>query len=100
MTLDLALHALANSRRLLVLEWLKHPTRHFPPQVDGDLAKDGVCSVFIARKLRVSQPTASEHLRILSQAGLVRSRRIKKWTFYKRNEIGIRKIKHLITSKV
>lgn len=100
MTLDLALHALANSRRLLVLEWLKHPTRYFPPQVDGDLVKDGVCSVFIARKLRVSQPTASEHLRILSQAGLVRSKRIKKWTFYKRNESGIRKIKHLITSKV
>ena len=100
MTIDLALRALANSSRLQVLEWLKHPTRHFPRQVDGDLVKDGVCSVFIARKLRVSQPTASEHLRILSQAGLVRSKRIKKWTFYKRYETGIRKIKHLITRNI
>lgn len=100
MTIHLALRALANRSRLQVLEWLKHPTRHFPRQMDGDLVKDGVCSVFIARKLRVSQPTASEHLRILSQAGLVRSKRIKKWTFYKRNEIGIRKIKHLITRNI
>ena len=100
MTINLALRALANGSRLQILEWLKHPTRHFPRQVDGDLVKDGVCSVFIARKLRVSQPTASEHLRILSQAGLVRSKRIKKWTFYKRNEIGIKKVKHLITNTI
>ncbi len=100
MTIDLALRALANASRLQILEWLKHPTKHFPRQVDGDLVQDGVCSVFIARKLRVSQPTASEHLRILSQAGLIRGKRIKKWTFYQRNQIGIRKIKHLITNKI
>ena len=45
------LRALANERRLQILEWLQHPRRHFPAQVDGDLVKDGVCGVLIARKL-------------------------------------------------
>jgi DNA-binding transcriptional ArsR family regulator len=85
--------ALANDRRLQILEWLKDPRRHFPPQIDGDLVQDGVCGLLIARKLRVSHPTASEHLKILSQAGLLRGKRIKQWTFYKRDEREIRKIK-------
>jgi ArsR family transcriptional regulator len=88
-----ALRALANEKRLQILEWLKDPRAHFPPQVDGDLVRDGVCSVFIADKLRVSQPTASEHLKLLTQAGLVTPKRIKQWTFYKRNERRIREIK-------
>ena len=96
MTIDLALRALANDRRLQILDWLKQPRKHFPPQVDGDLVKDGVCGVLIADKLGVSQPTASEHLKILSQAGLIRGKRIKQWTFYQRDEAGIRQIKKLL----
>jgi DNA-binding transcriptional ArsR family regulator len=88
--------ALANGRRLQILEWLKDPRRHFPPQIDGDLVQDGVCGLLIARKLRVSHPTASEHLKILSQAGLLRGKRIKQWTFYKRDEREIRKMKKLM----
>ena len=61
MNLELALRALSNERRLRILDWLRSPRRHFPPQVDGDLIKDGVCGLLIARKLRVTQPTASEH---------------------------------------
>jgi DNA-binding transcriptional ArsR family regulator len=86
MKIKTGLRALANPNRLRILDWLKQPTKHFPPQIDGDLEKDGVCGFLIAKKLRVSQPTASEHLRILAQAGLIRGKRIKKWTFYKRDE--------------
>ncbi|HET9533375.1 MAG TPA: metalloregulator ArsR/SmtB family transcription factor [Blastocatellia bacterium] len=96
----LAIQALANERRLQILEWLKDPVAHFPPQVDGDLVKDGVCGVFIAEKLGVSQPTASEHLKILTQAGFLRSTRIKQWTFYKRDEPRIREIKKAILSSI
>ena len=85
--------ALSSSRRLRILGWLKDPQAHFPPQVDGDLVKDGVCGLFIADKLGVSQPTASEHLRILVHAGLVRPTRIKQWTFYKRDEARITAVK-------
>ena len=96
MSIELALRALANPRRLRILDWLKAPTRHFPPQVDGDLATDGVCAVLLARKLRVSQPTLSEHMRILSQAGLVRARRIKQWTFYRRDEQRIADVQRML----
>ncbi len=87
------MRALANGRRLLILEWLKDPKAHFPPQVDGDLVKDGVCGLLIARKLGVSQPTVSEHLKILAQARLVRAKRIKQWMFYKRDELHIGELK-------
>ena len=97
---SIALRALANERRLQILEWLKDPRRHFPPQVDGDLVKDGVCGLLIARKLGVSQPTASEHLNILSRAGLIRGKRLKQWTFYKRNEAEIKRIKKTVLALV
>jgi DNA-binding transcriptional ArsR family regulator len=98
MNLDLALRALANARRLQILEWLRRPRKEFPPQVDGDLVKDGVCGLLIAHKLRVSQPTASEHLKVLTAAGLIRGKRIKQWTFYKRDEVEIKRMKKLIHS--
>lgn len=90
------MQALANERRMQILDWLKDPVANFPPQVDGDLVKDGVCGVFIAEKLGVSQPTASEHLRILAAAGLIQPKRIKQWTFFKRDEKAIRAIKKAI----
>lgn len=100
MPIDLALRALANERRLCILDWLKDPRAHFPPQTDGDLVRDGVCGLLIANKLKVSQPTVSEHLKILSQAGLVRGKRIKQWTFYKRDEAKIRDVKKSIVRKI
>jgi DNA-binding transcriptional ArsR family regulator len=97
MKLDSVLRAMANQRRLRILEWLKDPRSHFPPQVDGDLVKDGVCSCFIARKLRITQPSASEHLNMLADAGLIRGKKIKQWTFYKRDEKALRKVKGMLT---
>jgi DNA-binding transcriptional ArsR family regulator len=95
-----ALRALASDRRRLILEWLQQPERNFRPQVDGDLVTDGVCGVLIAEKLGVSQPTVSEHLKILSQAGLVKSKRVKQWTFYRRDEAGITKLKRAIIAEI
>ncbi|BDE06001.1 transcriptional regulator [Vulcanimicrobium alpinum] len=95
-----ALRALANDRRLQILTWLKDPVANFPPQIDGDLVSDGVCGLFIAEKLGVSQPTASEHLKVLAHAGLVRGKRIKQWTFYRRDEKRIRELKRAIVSEV
>src|SRR6266481_8063818 len=90
--------ALANERRLQILHWLKAPRSHFPRQVDGDLVRDGVCGVLIAQKLGISQPTASEHLKVLSRAGLLRAKRIKQWTFYKRDEKRIADVKRAFRS--
>jgi DNA-binding transcriptional ArsR family regulator len=93
MPIEQTMRALANGRRLQILEWLKDPKAHFPRQVDGDLVKDGVCGLLIAKKLGVSQPTVSEHLKVLAQARLVRAKRIKQWMFYKRDEANIRALK-------
>jgi ArsR family transcriptional regulator len=100
MTIDAGLRALANDRRLQILEWLKDPRAHFRPQVDGDLVRDGVCGLLIAEKLKVSQPTASEHLKVLARAGLIRSKRIKQWTFYRRDEARIRQLKRTILQSI
>ena len=90
--------ALASERRLQILGWLKQPRAHFPPQTEGDLVRDGVCGVYIADKLGVSAPTASEHLRVLVHAGLLRAKRIKQWTFYRRDEKRIAEIKRELNS--
>lgn len=48
----------------------------------------------------VSQPTVSEHLKVLSQAGLVSAKRVKQRTFYKRDEAGIAELKTAILAKI
>jgi DNA-binding transcriptional ArsR family regulator len=88
--------ALASDRRLLILEWLSEPDAHFPPQRDGDLVRDGVCSLLIAEKLGVSQPTCGEHLKVLSRAGLIRGTKIKQWVFYRRDEERIAAVKAML----
>ncbi len=88
--------ALASDRRLSILNWLKKPRDHFPPQVDGDLVKDGVCSVFIANKLGVTQASAHGHLKILARLGLIRPKRIKQWTFYRRDEKRIAEARRVL----
>src|ERR1700674_3605058 len=85
--------ALANGRRLSILDWLKDPRSHFADQVDGDLVADGVCALLLAEKRGITQATLSEHMRVLVQAELVVPKRIKQWTFYRRDEPRIRAIK-------
>ena len=88
--------ALASQNRLLVIEWLKDPRAHFPPQREGDLVEDGVCVLYIADKLGVAQPTATTHLQALARAGLVTSKRVGQWTYYRRNEPAIAALKQKI----
>jgi DNA-binding transcriptional ArsR family regulator len=94
------LKALANGHRLQILEWLKAPHNNFPPQVDGDLVKDGVCAFFIEEKLGLAQPTTAQHLKTLVDAGFLIPKRIKKWTFYKRDEAAIGKFLQHLSAKV
>ena len=75
--------ALGNEHRLVIVEWLSDPRSHFPEQQDGDLVEDGVCVGFITEKIGLSQPTVTGHLQNLAKAGIVTSKRIKNWVFYK-----------------
>jgi len=99
-SLEAGLKALANDKRLQILDWLKDPVAHFRPQVDGDLVKDGVCGLLITEKLRVSQSTASEHLSVLADAGFLTGNKIKQWIFYKRDEKAITAFKALVRKEI
>lgn len=88
------LRALANLHRMQILDWLRAPRRHFREQVDGDLEEDGVCALLIAEKLGLAQPTTAQHLKALVDAGLLIPTRRKKWTFYRRDETGIARMKN------
>ena len=85
------LKSLASEPRLSILTWLKDPVATFPPQVDGDLIQDGVCADFIREKLGIAAATASRHLTLLTDAGLLIATRKKGWTFYRRDERAIQR---------
>lgn len=100
MDLPAIFRALGSERRLLILGWLRDPTAHFPPQVDGDLVRDGVCGVRIAEKLGVTQSTLSEHMRLLVATGLVVPTRIRQWTFYRRDPDRVAEVAGALGSEI
>ncbi len=77
--------ALSNPTRLQIMRWLADPEAHFAPQ-DEPAAEVGVCVKQIQEKAEISQSTASQFMGILRRAGLVSSRRIGRWTYYKRED--------------
>lgn len=93
-----ALKAVASPVRLAILEYLKRPVDHFPPQADGDLIADGACADYIREKLNVSAATASRHLTLLTDAGLLVATRKKRWTFYRRDKAAIQRFVHHLLS--
>lgn len=83
MDVDLIIKALANPVRREILALLKEPGKHF---ADQEYPLDvGVCAGQFER-CGLSQSTMSTHLATLQRAGLVSTRRIGQWVFYKRNE--------------
>ncbi|MEU2282619.1 ArsR family transcriptional regulator [Streptomyces sp. NPDC013178] len=81
-----------SERRLAILEWLKEPARHFPPQRHGDPVEDGVTADAVAAKLGVSRRVADTHLTLLADLGLLRARRIRRRTHYRRDEMRIAEV--------
>ncbi|MGV9455894.1 ArsR family transcriptional regulator [Streptomyces sp. NPDC003635] len=84
-----------SERRLDILEWLKDPAAHFQPQRHGDLVEDGVTSDAVAEKLGVPRPVADTHLNLLVGIGLLRTRRIRRRTYYRRDEVRIAEVARL-----
>nr|WP_156698240.1 metalloregulator ArsR/SmtB family transcription factor [Streptomyces sp. Z38] len=79
--------ALSNPARRQMLVWLKEPMS-FPGQKPEDV-EIGVCVSDIQRRAGLSQPTTSQYLTTLRQAGLVVATRRGKWTYYRRDEENI-----------
>jgi ArsR family transcriptional regulator len=84
MDIDAIHKALANPVRRDILAWLKTPGEYFAMQeYPLDL---GVCAGLIDERAGLSQSTVSAHLATLQRAGLVTSKRVGQWIFFKRNE--------------
>jgi len=92
--------AVASPVRLEILSLLKDPVGNFPPQIDGDLVRDGVCADFIREKVGIAAATASRHLTLLTDAELLVATRKKNWTFYRRDEAAIRRFTESLVSKL
>ncbi|KWV46714.1 MULTISPECIES: metalloregulator ArsR/SmtB family transcription factor [Rhizobium] len=80
---DEILKAIAHPTRMEILNWLKKPEEHFSTQEHP--FEMGVCASQFER-CGLSQSTVSAHLATLNRAGLVTTRRVGQWIFYKRNE--------------
>ncbi|TCL74801.1 metalloregulator ArsR/SmtB family transcription factor [Rhizobium sp. BK251] len=80
---DEILKALSHPARLDILNWLKNPEQYFTGQEHP--FEMGVCASQFER-CGLSQSTVSAHLGTLHRAGLVTTKRVGQWVFYKRNE--------------
>ncbi|CAH0183912.1 HTH-type transcriptional repressor CzrA [Peribacillus simplex] len=92
--------ALSNESRLQILQWLKAPELHFTPHEGIDMKETGVCVSQITEKLNMTQSTASQYLSMLLRAGLIKTERIGKFTYYKRDEDAISKITDFLKEEV
>lgn len=81
--IDEIIKALSHPVRREILTWLKEPEQHFADQ-DHPL-EFGVCAGQFER-CGLSQSTVSAHLATLQRAGLISSRKVGQWSFFKRNE--------------
>ncbi|MDQ0889824.1 DNA-binding transcriptional ArsR family regulator [Paenibacillus sp. V4I9] len=62
------------------------------PHEGIDMNETGVCVSQFTQRLNMTQSTASQYLAMLQRAGLIKTDRIGKFTYYKRDEEGIRAI--------
>jgi ArsR family transcriptional regulator len=82
--------------RQTILDWLKDPAANFPAgRRHGDPAGTGVTARAVAAKLGVPRRTAAAHLDLLVRLGLLRTRRIRCRTHYRRDEIRIAEVSRM-----
>jgi DNA-binding transcriptional ArsR family regulator len=86
--LNATLKAIANDKRLLILQWLKNPREHFTSP-HCDVQTKGVCVGLIEKKIGLSQSTVSHYLTQLQRTGLITMNREGQWTFCKINKKAI-----------
>ena len=98
-SLDRALHAIADPTRRRILHALKRGTE---AKSSGEKPVHGpcLCGGEIEERIRLSQPTISHHMNILTKAGLVEATKQGQWRWYRRNEKAIREIVKILRGKL
>jgi DNA-binding transcriptional ArsR family regulator len=92
------LKALANPRRLRILQLLKDP-----PVFTGTLAgsgRKGMSGKQLLSHLRCAQPSLTEQMQVLENVGLVETRKVGRWVLYTRDEERIRQLKQTIIEQL
>jgi len=97
-SLDRALHALADPTRRRILLALKEGSAKItaPKTIAGHC----LCGGEIEERIRLSQPTISHHMSILTKAGLVEATKHGQWRWYRRNEKAIRQLVKSLRGKL
>lgn len=92
--LNRTLHAIADPTRRKILRALKER---------GGCSinrEEGLCASDIEQRVRLSQPTISHHMAILTRAGLVEARKVGQWMWYRRNEKGIAELAKALSEAI
>jgi DNA-binding transcriptional ArsR family regulator len=87
-SLDRALQAIADPTRRRILLALKEGEA--AAKAAGQKTGPCLCAGDIEERVRLSQPTISHHMSILTKAGLVEATKKGQWRWYRRNEKAIR----------
>src|SRR3981189_3453882 len=93
-TLTNSLHAIVDPTRCRILPSLKQSAA-------SSLGKNaGLCAGDIEQRVRLSQPTISHHMAILTKAGLVEAKKQGQWRWYRRNEPAIRRLVKMLRAQL
>ena len=92
--LNRILYAIADPTRRRILEALKE-------RGACSIGKEvGLCAYDIEVRVKVSQPTVSHHMTVLTKAGLVEAHKIGQWRWYRRNETTLREFTRTLKEKI
>ncbi|HEY3124802.1 MAG TPA: metalloregulator ArsR/SmtB family transcription factor [Thermoanaerobaculia bacterium] len=94
----LAFKALADPKRLQVLELLKARGESCCSLVGSDEA--GLCACDLEDALGVSQSVVSHHMEALCRAGLVLREKRGRWMYYRRNEAALGRLAHAVAKEI
>ena|SRR5438445_3030751 len=90
---DRALHAIADPTRRRILQVLKEGK-------NSEIRPGFLCGGDIEERIRLSQPTISHHMAILTKAGLVEATKQGQWRWYRRDEKAIRHVVKSLRGKL
>jgi DNA-binding transcriptional ArsR family regulator len=99
-SLDRVLHAIADPTRRLILLALKEGAAEKTGQRETAVPASCLCAGDIEQRVKLSQPTISHHMAILTKAGLVLTTKQGQWRWYRRNEKAIRQTVKTLRGKL
>lgn len=99
-SLDRALHAIADPTRRRILLVLKERGHESKSAAEKSAHGSCLCGGEIEERIRLSQPTISHHMTILTKAGLVEATKQGQWRWYRRNEKAIREVVKTLRGKL